>query len=70
MRKAASRRTRVERPARGRFASPYLPQVPGKWPDEDGLGGRMVFSGDYTMPDCQGDYSGFMTRRFRMAKAE
>jgi hypothetical protein len=46
--------------------TPYLPQVPGKWLDDDGLGGWMIFSGDYTIPNCQGDYYGFMTRRFRL----
>jgi hypothetical protein len=45
--------------------TPYLPQIPGKWLDEDGLGGWMIFSGDYVVPDCQGEYYGFMTRRFR-----
>lgn len=48
--------------------TPYLPQVPGKWLDADGLGGWMIFSGDYTVPDCQGDYYGFMTRRFRFTR--
>ena len=46
--------------------TPYLPQIPGKWLDDDGLGGWMVFSGDYTVPNCEGDYYGFMTRRFRL----
>jgi hypothetical protein len=46
--------------------TPYLPQIPGKWLDDDGLGGWMIFSGDYTVPNCQGDYYGFMTRRFRL----
>jgi hypothetical protein len=49
--------------------TPYLPQIPGKWLDPDGLGGWMIFSGDYTIPDCEGDYYGFMTRRFRIARA-
>ena len=26
----------------------------------------MVFSGDYTVPNCEGDYYGFMTRRLRL----
>jgi hypothetical protein len=46
--------------------TPYLPQVPGKWLDEDGLGGWMIHSGDYVIPNEQGDYYGFMTRRFRL----
>jgi hypothetical protein len=46
--------------------TPYLPQIPGKWLDADGLGGWMIFSGDYVVPDCKGDYYGFMTRRFRL----
>ena len=46
--------------------TPYLPQIPGKWLDDDGLGGWMIFSGDYTVHDCEGDYYGFMTRRFRL----
>jgi hypothetical protein len=46
--------------------TPYLPQVPGKFLDEDGQGGWMIFSGDYTVPNCEGDYYGFMTRRFRL----
>jgi hypothetical protein len=49
--------------------TPYLPQIPGKWLDDDGLGGWMIFSGDYTVSNCQGDYYGFMTRRFRMTPA-
>lgn len=46
--------------------TPYLPQVPAKWLDDDGLGGWMVFSGDYVIPNGTGDYYGFMTRRFRL----
>ncbi|HYY12109.1 MAG TPA: DUF4185 domain-containing protein [Kineosporiaceae bacterium] len=50
--------------------TPYLPQIPGKWLDDDGLGGWMIFSGDYVIPNCQGDYYGFMTRRFRFARLD
>jgi hypothetical protein len=50
--------------------TPYLPQVPGKWLDDDGLGGWMIFSGDYVVPHCAGDYYGFMTRRFRFARLD
>jgi hypothetical protein len=50
--------------------TPYLPQVPGKWLDADGLGGWMIFSGDYVIPDCQGEYYGFMTRRFRFSRQD
>ena len=46
--------------------TPYLPQIPGKWLDADGAGGWMIFSGDYVIPDCEGDYYGFMTRRFTL----
>jgi hypothetical protein len=46
--------------------TPYLPQVPGAWLDEDGRGGWMIFSGDYVIPHGTGDYYGFMTRRFRL----
>jgi hypothetical protein len=46
--------------------TPYLPQIPGKWLDADGKGGWMIFSGDYVIPDCKGDYYGFMTRRFSL----
>jgi hypothetical protein len=48
--------------------TPYLPQVPQKWLDADGLGGWMVHSGDYTDPEFQ-DWYGFMTRRFRLTPA-
>jgi hypothetical protein len=43
-----------------------LPQIPGKWLDTDGRGGWMIFSGDYVVPNCLGDYYGFMTRRFTL----
>jgi hypothetical protein len=26
----------------------------------------MIFSGDYVVPNCEGDYYGFMTRRFTL----
>jgi hypothetical protein len=48
--------------------TPYLPQVPGKWLDDDGLGGWMIFSGDYVIPNAAGEYYGFMTRRFKFRK--
>lgn len=47
----------------------YLPQMPAKWLHEDGLGGTLVFSGDYSMtPRMSGyqSYYGFMTRSFRL----
>jgi len=47
--------------------TPYLPQVPAKWLDDDGLGGWMAYSGDYTEPG--GSYYGFMTRHFRLVPA-
>jgi hypothetical protein len=47
--------------------TPYLPQIPGKWLDADGRGGWMIFSGDYVVPGCQGEYYGFVTRRFTLA---
>lgn len=50
--------------------TPYLPQVPAKWLDEDGLGGWMIFSGDWVAGDGVGDYYGFMTRRFRLRRRE
>ena len=50
--------------------TPYLPQVPGKWLDDDGLGGWMIFSGDYVIPNCTGEYYGFMTRRFRLSRLD
>ena len=46
----------------------YLPQVPTPWLDADGLGGWMVFSGDYTDADAPGSYYGFMTRHFRFQR--
>jgi hypothetical protein len=46
--------------------TPYLPQMPSKWLDDDGLGGWMIHSGDYVVPDEQGDYYGFVTRRFEL----
>jgi hypothetical protein len=46
--------------------TPYLPQIPGKWLDADGRGGWMIFSGDYVVPGCQGEYYGFVTRRFTL----
>jgi hypothetical protein len=46
--------------------TPYLPQIPAKWLDQDGQGGWMVFSGDYVVKFGRGDYYGFMTRRFRL----
>ncbi|MGL4199624.1 MAG: DUF4185 domain-containing protein [Allorhizobium sp.] len=46
--------------------TPYLPQVPTKWLDEDGAGGWMIFSGDWVIGNFRGDYYGFMTRRFRL----
>jgi hypothetical protein len=49
--------------------TPYLPQVPAKWLDEDGEGGWMVFSGDWVVMNGDGEYYGFMTRRFRLARA-
>ena len=45
--------------------TPYLPQVPPKWLDSDGMGGWMLFSGDWVVGNMTGDYYGFMTRRFR-----
>jgi hypothetical protein len=48
--------------------TPYLPQLPTRWIDEDGMGGWLLFSGDYVVPDEQGDYYGFMTRRFRFQR--
>ena len=50
--------------------TPYLPQVPPKWLDEDGYGGWMIFSGDWVVGDLKGDYYGFMTRRFRLIPAD
>ena len=47
----------------------YLPQLPSKWLDEDGLGGTLVFSGDYSMvphPTGYSSFYGFMTRSFRL----
>lgn len=47
----------------------YLPQIPSKWLDADGLGGVMVFSGDYSIvprPEGYQSYYGFMTRPFRL----
>lgn len=46
--------------------TPYLPQLPTGWLDDDGLGGWLVFSGDYVVPDAAGEYYGFMTRQFRI----
>jgi hypothetical protein len=40
--------------------------MPSKWLDDDGLGGWMIHSGDYVVPDEQGDYYGFVTRRFEL----
>ena len=48
--------------------TPYLPQIPAKWLAADGMSGWMVFSGDYTVPDCAGEYYGFMTRSFRVGE--
>lgn len=46
--------------------TPYLPQVPTKWLDPDGMGGWMIFSGDWVVGNMKGEYYGFMTRRFRL----
>lgn len=48
----------------------YLPQVPTPWLDADGLGGWMVYSGDYVDASRPNSYYGFMTRRFRFERLE
>ncbi len=48
----------------------YLPQVPTTWLDADGLGGWMVFSGDWNGDHGPDSYYGFMTRHFRFQKLE
>ena len=48
----------------------YLPQVPTPWLDPDGLGGWMVFSGDYTNGAAPNSYYGFMTRHFRFDRLD
>lgn len=47
----------------------YLPQIPAKWLNPDGLQGVMAFSGDYSMvprPAGYESFYGFMTRPFRL----
>ena len=48
----------------------YLPQVPTPWLDADGLGGWMVFSGDWNGDHGPDSYYGFMTRHFRFKRLE
>ena len=48
---------------------PYLPQIPSKWLSQNGREGWMVFSGDYTTPNGEGDNYGFVTRKFRLIPA-
>lgn len=54
-----------ESPWEGPDHTPYCPRIPGKWLDSDGLGGVMLFAGDWTTTAA---YYGFMTRRFRISQ--
>jgi hypothetical protein len=50
----------------------YLPQMPTKWLNDDGLSGTLLFSGDYSMvprPPGYESFYGFMTRPFRLLPA-
>lgn len=42
----------------------YLPQIPSAWLSPDGLGGTMMFAGDYI--NRQGEYYGLMTQSFKL----
>lgn len=45
----------------------YLPHLPAKWLDADGLGGWMLYSGDWEATHHpKGEYYGYMTRKFRL----
>lgn len=47
----------------------YQPHLPAKWLDADGLGGWMLYSGDWEMSHYpKQPYYGYMTRRFRWEK--
>jgi hypothetical protein len=49
----------------------YLPHLPAKWLDADGLGGWMLYSGDWERAHFpKGEYYGYMTRRFRLRPAK
>jgi hypothetical protein len=46
----------------------YLPHIPAKWLDADGLGGWMLYSGDWEVTHYpKQPYYGYMTRKFRLA---
>jgi hypothetical protein len=50
----------------------YLPQIPAKWLNADGLQGTLLFSGDYGFqpkPPGHESFYGFMTRPFRLLPA-
>jgi hypothetical protein len=45
----------------------YLPHLPPKWLDADGLGGWLLFSGDWEVNHFPGQpYYGYMVQRFRL----
>jgi hypothetical protein len=48
----------------------YLPHLPAKWLDANGLGGWMLYSGDWEASHYpKRTYYGYMTRRFRLQPA-
>jgi len=56
-----------EQPWGGPDHACYLPHIPAKWLDADGLGGWMLYSGDWDPQHYpQGEFYGYVTRRFRL----
>ena len=48
----------------GQDHSCYLPQIPAKWIQQDGLSGTMMYAGDYT--NRKAEYYGVMTQQFTL----
>jgi hypothetical protein len=48
----------------GKDHTAYLPQMPSYWISKDGLGGSILFAGDYVKRKAE--YYGFMTQQFRL----
>ncbi|MDX1932280.1 MAG: hypothetical protein SFU56_06720 [Capsulimonadales bacterium] len=57
-----------EAPWGGKNHAAYLPHIPTPWIDADGLGGALLFTGDWAKHG--GQWYGFMTQSFRLEPAK